>query len=46
MYFPHLLSAPLGVDNIRFGSNTEAIQLLTHNAPLILGVLFTSKTRD
>ena len=31
------------VDNIRFGSDTEVIQLLTHNAPLTLCILFTSK---
>ena len=33
-------------DYIRVGSDKEVIQLWTHNAPLTLGLLFASKTRD
>ena len=37
----------MGVDNMRFGSDMEVIQLLTHNAPLTLCVLlFASKNLD
>ena len=41
-----LFSTAMGVDNIRFGSDTDVIQLVTHNAPLTLCVLLTSKARD
>ena len=42
----HRVSPFYCVDNLRFRSDTEVNQLLTHNAPLTLYVLFKNKTWD